>query len=110
MDKGVWYMKYTRIVQNEDKSYSIYFDDDFYTIFYQYYEGDSYFNIVYRLFGLLPQDFYHYVGATYNAYFKPSKYVNGFIYTLFKEKKDAIKFANEIDKRIDYCVKRGDFN
>ena len=103
-------MKYTRIVQNEDKSYSVYFNDDFYTIFYQYYDGDSYFNVVYRLFGLLPQDFYHYIGATYHAYFKPSKYLSNFIYTLFKEKNDAIKFANEIDNRIEYCVKRGDFN
>ena len=100
---------YTRIDQNEDFTYSIYFTDKFYEIFNKYYQKDSFFNILYQLFGMLPQDFYHYVGATYGASFKPSKILPNFIHMNFKIKNNAINFANEIDKRIKYCVDRGDF-
>ena len=103
-------MSYTRIEQNDDKTYSIFFDDSFYKIFYQFYNGNSYFNVLYRLFGLLPQDFYHMVGARYNAIYKPSPYLKTLIYMQFKNKSDAIKFANEIDKRIDFYNNRGDFD
>ena len=102
-------MSYTRIEQNPDKTYSLYFNDNFYTIFTPYYRSGSYYTILYRLFGLLPQDFYHYAGATYHATFKPSPHLKSNIYMLFSNKNDIMAFANEIDKRISYCVKRGDF-
>lgn len=102
-------MNFTKINQNEDFSYSIFFNENFYKIFSPYYDGDSYFNILYRLFGMMPQDFYHYVGATYKAFFKPSAFLKNHIYMQFKVKELAAKFADEIDRRITYCVNRGDF-
>ena len=95
-------MTFTLVEQNEDKTYSIKYSPKFYELFAPYYEGDSYHNVLYRLFGLLPQDFYHMVGAQYNAKFKPSITINTNIYTLFDKKTDAIAFANEIDRRITY--------
>lgn len=103
-------MKFTHIEKMEDDSYMLYFDDDFYKHFTKYYVKSSYSNILYRIFGLLPQDFYHYVGTTYNAHFKPSPYIKTSIRMLFKDKKDAIKFANEVDRRLEQVVKREDFN
>ena len=103
-------MKLTRIEQNEDKTYSLYFDEDFYRHFSQYYIKSSYYNILYRIFGLLPQDFYHYIGATYNASFKPSPNLHDFIYTLFINKSDAIAFSNEVNKRLTQIISREDFN
>ena len=102
-------MKLTRIVTNDDNTYSLYFDEDFYKYFNPYYVKSSYYNILYRIFGLLPQDFYHYIGATYNAQFKPSPIIKGFIYTQFKNKNDIIQFANEVDKRLTQIIKREDF-
>ena len=103
-------MKLTRIEQNEDKTYSLYFDEDFYKYFTKYYKKDSYFNILYRIFGLLPQDFYHYIGATFGAQFKPSPLLHNFIYTFFIDKQNAIAFANEVDRRLTYIIKREDFD
>lgn len=103
-------MKLTRIEQNEDKSYSLYFDEDFYKYFYKYYTKSSYYNILYRIFGLLPQDFYHYIGTAYNAHFKPSPLLHDFIYTFFTDKESAITFANEVDRRLAYIISREDFN
>lgn len=101
-------MKLTRIEQQEDKSYMIFFDEDFYKHFTQFYVKNSFFNILYRIFGLLPQDFYHYVGATYHAHYKPSSLIRA-VHMLFKNKSDAINFANEIDRRLTYIIKKGDF-
>lgn len=102
-------MTYFNIEQDGSFNYSLRFNDNFYKVFEPYYKGDSYWNLLYRLFGMLPQDFYHYVGATYHALFKPSPYVKTVIYMYFKKKEHAIQLANEIDKRINYCVERGDF-
>ena len=98
-------MRYTWIRTNDDNTYSIMFDDPFYEIFYPYYEGNSYFNIMFRLYGLLPQDFFHYVGAQFNAYFKPSKYVPNTVNMYFKTKKDINAFAKDIDTRLSYLIK-----
>ena len=43
----------------EKDQYTIVMTDEFYKYCQPLYEKGSYFNIVYRLFGLLPQDFYH---------------------------------------------------
>ena len=102
-------MTYTRIEKNEDGYYSFYFNDNFYNLFQPHYSGGSYHNVLWRLFGLAPQDFYHYLGAHYNANFKPSSIISFHIYPLFTTKEDAIAFTNEVDKRITYCVNRGDF-
>ena len=95
-------MTYTKIETNDNNTYSIYFNDNFYKFFTPYYRGDSYFNIFYRLFGLLPQQFYHMAEQKYNASFQPNPYVKRHIRLQFKDKKDAIKLCNEIDKRINY--------
>ena len=102
-------MSYVKIEQNEDFTFSIAFTEKFYEVFEKYYKGGSYFNILFRLFGMLPQDFYHYVDAVYGASFKPSKFLMNFIHMSFKVKDNAIRFADEIDRRIKYCVDRGDF-
>lgn len=102
-------MKYTIINQNEDKTYSIAFDEDFYKIFRPYYKGDSYFNILYRLYGLLPKNFYHYIGTKFNAHYKPSPYLHSLIYMYFTNKEDAINFADDIDYRLNYLVKKENF-
>lgn len=103
-------MKLTRVEQNEDKTYTFHFDEDFYKYFSKYYKKHSYFNILYRIFGLLPQDFYHYIGNTFKAHFKPSPYLHSLIYTYFINKEDAIAFTNEIDKRLTQIISREDFN
>ena len=102
-------MIYTRIEQMDDNLYSIYFTDKFYEIFRPYYTGGSYFNILYRIFGLLPQDFYHMIGKQYNAIFKPSTVLKNHIHTRFK-KEDALNLCKEIDARLQYCISREDFN
>ena len=102
-------MTYTEIDTYENNTYYVRFSADFINLFKQYCTGGSYFNILYRLFGLLPQDFYHYVGTTYNASFQPNPNFKHHIRTQFKNKNDAINFANEIDKRIKYFIDRGDF-
>lgn len=103
-------MSYTWIKQNDNKTYSVFFDDEFYKLFHQYYIKGSYENVLYRLFGLLPQDFYHYVGATFHASYRPSQSLHSLIYMEFINRKDAIMFANEIDRRITYCKAHGVFN
>lgn len=102
-------MKYTTIAVNDDNTYSIYFSDAFYTLVKSTYHNESYFNIYYRLFGLLPQDFYHYVGATYNAKFVPCPHLQNLIYMRFTTKQFAELFCKEVDKRITYFANRGDF-
>ena len=103
-------MNFTRIEQEDDGLYSVYFSDLFYDYFSPYYNHlGSYFNIFYRLFDLLPQDFYHMVGSNYNAIFKPNPALQQQIYMRFK-KTDAEKFCNEINSRIQYCINLGDFN
>ena len=101
-------MIYTNVDLKEDKNYSISFNDNFYEVFTPYYEKDSYYNVLYRLFGLLPQDFYHYVGAVFHAHFRPSPNLNFNIYMRFKNKQDAINFASEIDRRLTYLIERED--
>ena len=70
---------------------------------------DSYFNIFYRLFNLLPKDFYHYVSVQYHAQFQKSKYIR-YVKMSFKVEKDAKDFCKELNRRFHYCVMRGDFN
>lgn len=102
-------MKYTKIEVNDNETYSIYFTNKFYDIFTPYYQCGSYFNILYRLFGLLPQDFYHMAAQSYNATFQPNPYVKKHIRMQFKNKADAIKLCNEIDSRISYFTSREGF-
>lgn len=102
-------MSYTRIQINDDKTYSVFWSDAFYPLFHPYYIRGSYFNVMYRLFGLLPRDFYHYIGATYNATFRKSPVLANYIYVRFNKQSDAERFAAEVNHRIEYCVKRGDF-
>ena len=98
---------YFRIEENENK-YTIKMTDKFYEYMTPYFH-QSYFNIMYRLFNLLPRDFYHYVGYTYHASFQKSKYIN-FIYMYFESIKDAKEFCKELNKRFQYCVDRKDFD
>ena len=99
---------YFKIVE-EDKKYFIKMTDNFYHFTTKFYKKDSYFNIFYRLFNLLPQDFYHYVGYKYNAFFQRSSCIT-FVKIFFNCEKDAREFCKELNRRFDYCVKRGDFD
>jgi hypothetical protein len=64
---------------------------------------------MYRLFNLLPKDFYHYVGFKYKAQFQKSKYLSNFVRMSFKKEPDAKEFCKELNRRFHYCVERGDF-
>ena len=100
---------YFKIEQDENKNYEIRMTDKFYSFTHPFYKKDSYFNIFYRLFNLLPKDFYHYIGTTYHAQFQKSKYIRH-VHMTFKNEKDAKNFCNELNRRFHYCVERGDFN
>ena len=106
-------MKYTKLEQYENGTYGIYFTDNFYNLFERYYQPgnyfNSYFNILFRLFGLLPQDFYHMVGSQYKAIFQPDPYYKHHIRLQFKTKQDGEQFLKEIDRRIEYFAKQEDF-
>ena len=100
---------YFKIEQDENKNYKIRMTEKFYEYTYPFYKKDSYFNIFYRLFNLLPKDFYHYIGAQYHAQFQKSKYIR-YVKMSFKVEKDAKDFCKELNRRFHYCVMRGDFN
>ena len=100
---------YFKIEQDENKNYEIRMTEKFYNFTQSFYKKDSYFNIFYRLFNLLPKDFYHYVSVYYNAQFQKSKYIRH-IHMTFKNEKDAKNFCKELNRRFHYCVERGDFN
>lgn len=102
-------MKYVKIEEVENM-YALYFTDAFYEIASPLYHNESYFNIYYRLFGLLPKDFYTYIGSEYHAIFIPCSFLQDFVYTRFKTKQDITIFAAEVDKRLQYFVNRGDFS
>lgn len=102
-------MIYTELDQYDNGTYYIRFTHAFINLFKEYCTGGTYHTILYRLFGLLPQDFYHYLNTQYNASFQPNPYIKRHIRTQFKNKNDAIKFANEIDRRIKYFIDKGDF-
>lgn len=93
-------MKYFRIDKEEDNTYTIWFSEAFYKIFSPCYKGNSYWNVMYRLWDLTPQDFYHYCGATYNAFYKPSDCIRH-IKMFFISKNDAEAFCREAEKRIN---------
>ena len=65
---------YYRIEEYEGKYY-IKMTDKFYNLTIKYF-AHSYLNLMYRLFDMLPRDFYHYVGFVYNASFQKNKYIN----------------------------------
>ena len=51
-------------VEQDNDTYVIKMTDKFYKYTLPYF-NQSYFNILYRLFNLLPKDFYHYIGYKY---------------------------------------------
>lgn len=93
-------MKYFIIDKEEDNTYTIWFSDAFYKLFHPYYKGGSYWNVMYRLWGLKPRDFYHYCGFKYNAYFKPSDCIRH-VKMFFLDKKSAETFCEEAERRIN---------
>lgn len=95
-------------VEQDNDVYVIMMTDKFYNYTLPYY-NDSYNNIMYRLFNLLPKDFYHYVGFKYKAQFKKSQYLSNFVKMSFKEKENADNFCKELNRRFQYCINRGDF-
>lgn len=110
MANGIQTIKYIQIVEAEDKLYLIYFSPKFYDLFDLFYKPEgSYYNILYRLFGLLPQDFYHMLAKEYHAIFQKSPVLKNHVYVRFKHA-DALTFCNEINRRIEYCIQRGDFS
>lgn len=97
-------MKYFDCQKEEDNTFSICFTDAFYKLFSPYYKGRSYWNIMYRLWGLMPRDFYHYCGFTYNAYFKPSDCIRH-VKMFFLNKKDAENFCRDTERRLEDASK-----
>jgi hypothetical protein len=98
---------YFKVEQDSD-NYIIMMTEKFYKYTTPYF-NNSYFNIMYRLFNLLPKDFYHYVGFKYKAQFQKSKYLSNFVKMSFKKESDAKEFCKELNRRFHYCVERGDF-
>lgn len=101
-------MKYVKADTNTiNGQWSIYFTAEFYEKFRQYYNHNgSYFNIFYRIFGLLPQDFYHMAAIKYGASFTPNPYYKNHILMFFKNKKDCEALCKEINIRLSYCAGR----
>ena len=95
-------------VEQDENQFNIRMTDNFYKLTTSYFH-DSYFNIMYRLFNLLPKDFYHYVGYKYKAQFQKSKYLQNFVKMSFKTEADASEFCKELNRRFQHCVARGDF-
>ena len=95
-------------VEQDENQFMIMMTDNFYKHTKPYFH-ESYFNIMYRLFNLLPKDFYHYIGFKYKAQFQKSKYLSNFVKMSFKLEKDAKEFCKELNRRFHYCVERGDF-
>lgn len=87
-----------KVEENDDKTYSIAFTDTFYKKMTPYYRGGSYWNVLYRLFNMLPQDFYHYVGFAYGASFKKSDCIRN-VRMLWNDKENAKKFCDDANKR-----------
>lgn len=69
----------------------------------------SYHQIIIGLFGLRPNDYFHYIASKYNATISTSK-GSRWKTVSFSNLKDANDFATECNKRFDYCVKQGYFN
>lgn len=88
------------IAQDENKNFVLSFTDTFYKKMSPYYRGDSYCNVLYRLFGLLPQDFYHYCGITYAAQFRPSESIRH-VQMYWTDKNNAEKFCKEANLRMN---------
>lgn len=95
-------------IEEDENKYSIKMTENFYKYTTPYFH-QSYFNIMYRLFDLMPRDFYHYVGYTYHAVFQKSKYIN-FIHMYFENINDAKQFCKELNLRFQYCVDREYFS
>lgn len=100
-------MKYIKVEESFGGGYELFFTNEFYKVFSPYYNHkNSYFNMMFKVFGLLPQDFYHYVGSNYGASFRPHKYVKKHITMFWEDKKKATLFAQEVDKRITYFARQ----
>lgn len=97
-------MKYFCIEDNCDQTFGIKMTSDFYKYMYPHFNNLPYFRVAYQLFNLLPQDFYHYVGANYHAYFKKSDCLDNFILMFFKSKSDCEALCDELDRRFQRAV------
>lgn len=92
-----------KVEQNEQKEWELAFTPTFYDTMLPYYRGDSYWNVVYRLFGLLPQDFYHYCGYTYKALFRPSTNIR-YVYMYWTDKEGAGTLCRELNRRMEVAL------
>ena len=97
-------MKYFFAEDNCDGTYGIKMTKEFYNYMYPHFNNLPYFRIAYQLFGLLPQDFYHYVGAHYHAHFKKSDCLENLILMFFKNKADCEALCTELDNRFQRAV------
>lgn len=95
-------------VEQDGEAFTFVMTKKFYDYAYPYF-NQSYLNILYRLFNLLPKDFYHYIGYKYHAQYQKSKNIPDFIRMSFKTEADAKAFCKEANRRFKYCVDRGDF-
>lgn len=85
-------------------AYTVRLSNEFYKYVTPYYKGDSYWNIVYRLYNLLPYDFYHYISSVYHAHYRKMDKIRWFK-ILFYDKKDCEAFCRDLNTRMEYCVK-----
>ena len=93
---------YFTAFDNLDGTFSVKMTEEFYK--YISFNGHSYFDILYKLFGLYPRDFYHYVGAQDNAWFKKGS-IPSFNLMYIKNITDCEALCKELNNRFDYCVK-----
>lgn len=102
------------IIENWKDSTGDYFvvgmTNNFYRIMNKYYDGGSYHDVCFRLFGLLPGEYYKYISATYGA--KLRRYDNSqrYVRVLFSNRNEAQALIKELNERMSYCVKMGFFN
>ena len=93
-------------VEQDNDVYVIMMTDKFYNYTLPYY-NDSYNNIMYRLFNLLPKDFYHYIGFKYKAQFKKSQYLSNFVKMSFKRKESENAWNHIKNKGSALCCSSG---
>lgn len=88
----------------EDNNFHIHFTDELYAKLRPFYDNsgrNSYFSLYFRMFGLLPYNFFQYVQVTFHARIKLDKVLHFSAFS-FPAKNDAEAFVTELEKRITW--------
>lgn len=90
--------------KNEDNTWSVRMTDEFYKYVEPHFNNIPFKFLTFQLFNLLPQDFYHYVGVHYHAFFKKSDCLQTYVRMYFKSKADCTALCTELNARFQQAV------